>query len=141
MHAYFFDGYDRSGNLWVDGYTADSTSTVASCSGSRCRKIPISGGGATSFCIYPVSASCVLGKEIALTDAHGAPVFDMFQGAVTDAGGRVFVGGVDNGLYANCGGNSVPRWNFPSGGDPTNGNDDVGLSPSGAAISTKVGGF
>ncbi|HEX3370623.1 MAG TPA: hypothetical protein VHS56_13675, partial [Candidatus Cybelea sp.] len=117
MHTYFFDGYDRSGNLWVDGYAANSKSIVASCSGSHCREIPVSNGtifhpgfvqyaaaqktwyvadrecgGATRFCIYPVSASGVLGNEITLTDAHGAPVCDMFQGTITDAGSRVFVG-------------------------------------------------
>ncbi|HEY1884327.1 MAG TPA: hypothetical protein VGG51_14960 [Candidatus Cybelea sp.] len=166
MQTYFFDGYDRRGNLWVDGYTKNSTSVVASCRGSRCRTIPISGGtiyqpgfvqyavgqktwyvadrrcgGRSRFCIYPVSASGVLRKKITLTDAHGKPVCDMFQGAITDAGSRVFVGGVGNGLVKNCGVTSVARWNFPAGSDPTVGNDDVGASPSGAAISAKAGGI
>ncbi|HEY2475655.1 MAG TPA: hypothetical protein VGI19_12775 [Candidatus Cybelea sp.] len=166
MQTYFFDGYDRRGNLWVDGYTKNSTSIVATCSGSRCRTIPISGGtiyqpgfvqyavgqktwyvadrkcgGRRRFCIYPVSAGGVLGKKITLTDAHGKPVCDMFQGAITDAGSRVIVGGVDNGLVKNCGVTSVARWNFPAGDDPTHGTNDVGASPSGAAISAKAGGI
>ncbi|HEY2476999.1 MAG TPA: hypothetical protein VGI19_19620 [Candidatus Cybelea sp.] len=166
MYTYFFDGYDRRGNLWVDGYTKSSTSIIVSCKGARCRTIPISGGtifhpgflqyavgqktwyvadrecgGTKSFCIYPVSAGGVLGKKITLKDAHGKPACDMFQGAITEAGSTVFVGGVDNGLYTNCGVNSVARWNFPAGGNSTEGNDDVGQMPTGAAVSAKVGGF
>ncbi|HEY2475656.1 MAG TPA: hypothetical protein VGI19_12780, partial [Candidatus Cybelea sp.] len=162
MYTYFFDGFDHNGNLWVDGYTKNSTTIVASCSGSTCHTIRISGGtifhpgfvqyaigdntwyvadrecgGRISFCIYPVSPNGVLGKKITLTDAHGKPVCDMFQGAITNARSRIFVGGGDNGLYSNCGVNSVARWNFPAGGDPTDGSDEVGLSPTGAAISAK----
>lgn len=165
MYTYFFDGYDKSGNLWVDGYAKNSTSILASCRGSSCKTIRITGGtifypgfiqyavnrktwyvadrqcgGAKRFCIYPVSARGVLGKKITLTDAHGKPVCDMFQGAITEAASTVFVGGVANGL-AKCGVNSVARWNFPAGGDSTYGNDDVGSSPTGAAISAKYGGF
>ncbi len=44
MHTYFFDGYDRSGHLWVDGYTADSKALIGSSTRSHCHTIPISGG-------------------------------------------------------------------------------------------------
>lgn len=80
----------------------------------------------------------MLGTKITLTDVHGAPVCDMFKGAITDVASDVLVGGVNNGT-AGCGVNSLNRWNVPAGGSATNGND--GGSPSGAAISTKAGGF
>lgn len=164
MHTYFFDGYDRGGHLWVDGYTADSKALIGSCTRVHCHTIPISGGtifypgflqyasvqktwyvadrecgGTKRFCIYPVSASGVLGKAITLTDAHRAPICYMFQGVITN-GGRTVFGGVDNGVYS-CGVNSVARWNIPAGGDPTNRIDLAGGFPTGAAISFKVGGF
>jgi hypothetical protein len=119
---YYHVGYDRSGNLWVDGYDYSGKFILFDCRASSCSTIPISGGTIhgpgflqwavgqhswyiadsfcnypmLTFCIYPVSTSGVLGKPIRLKDAQGRTVCEMQEGAITDSQSRVLVGAAED---------------------------------------------
>jgi hypothetical protein len=152
---YAWDGYDTSGNLWEDGKNGKGASIISRCGASSCHTIPISGGkikagwlqyavgektwyvgsrcdDANAYCIYPVSASGVLGKPITLTDPQGHPV-GIVQGVITNGRRRVLAGPAIYGKPPHLH-DVVALWNFPAGGSWI---DDTSSIGSGAAISQK----
>jgi hypothetical protein len=157
--SYFWDGYDTSGHLWVDGWGNNGRFILSQCSASNCSTIPISGGKIYdagfvqyavlqktwyvadeycgykfSVCIYPVSRSGVLGTAIPLTNSRGQKQCLINQGVITNAKSPVLAGGMlSNGT---CSSHSVDLWNFPAGGRPTQ-STAIAKMPVGAAISDK----
>ena len=164
LEAYYFAGYDPSGNLYVDGITgAGSYALDQSPAGSgTLSELTISGGtlffpgmiqwnkvagdlvlgdqlcnDVPGSCLYSASVS---GSSVTITavtnleDGQGNPIGDMAQGVV----GPLARMGAAGGSFNDSGDpSSVNRWHFPAGGAPTNFVDSGLVDPVGAALSTK----
>jgi hypothetical protein len=161
QYFYYFASYGPNSVLWASGRDSYGAYMVSACGASSCNTVTLSGGtiyfpGAVQWdgvrsnwvlfdqlcgdteaaCSYPVSDSGVLGNPTYFLNSAGGNICDMVQGVI---GGnqRKFVIGSD---YEFCGtaSNSVARWAYPAGGEPTN---SSALSeytvPDGAAISSK----
>ncbi len=164
QYFYSFLGYDIHGDLWVDGRDATKKYILSDCSGALvCHTISLSGGtiyfpGAVQWdqkeyswvlfdqrcgntnaaCSYWVSGSGVLGQATNYENSDGGPLCDMIQGVVA-AYGKQYTAGSD---YENggcdAGNSSVNRWQYPTGGEPTNYITlpvSQNFEPAGAAIS------
>ncbi len=160
QYYYYFDGYDKSGDLWVSGKDESGSYMVSDCGASSCSTVSLSGGtiyfpGAVQWdgtsgnwvlfdqlcndseaaCSYPVSASGVLGSPTIYENYNGTSACDIVQGVIA-ANMHKYVAGGD---YEYCGNasTSVNRWAYPAGGKPTNYSTSSISEPIGAAISTK----
>ncbi len=162
--SYFFLGYDIHGDLWVDGRDKQKNYIVSSCGGFVCRTIDLTGGkiyfpgavqwdqkeyswvlfdqrcgNTTAACSYWVSGTGVLGQATNYQNYSGGAVCDLIQGVVA-AYGKRYTAGSDY-EYTGCpnaGNSSVNRWQYPTGGAPTNyATEAVTQQPAGAAISTQ----
>jgi hypothetical protein len=163
QYYYTFDGYDPSGDLWVDGYTTSLSFILSGCGASSCSTIPTSGGtiyqaGAVqwdrvrdtwvvfdpqcddqdSACSYPVSGSGALGSPTTYLTYDGQLVCDMEQGLVAADHGNRYVAGSD---LSDCDAakSTFNRWAYTAGGVPTNHTIPALelVAPSGVAISNK----
>lgn len=162
QYNYYFDGYDRAGNLWTDGLTYGGTYILSACGASSCSTIPLRGGtiyfpgavewdnaartwvvfdqlcgNAFSACSYPVSGRGKLGTPTKYLSSNGGNVCDLVQGAIA-ANGKYLVGGDYTGTcYGNGHSGSYDRWAYPAGGKPTGATANGAYVPVGAAISTR----
>ncbi|MBV9263684.1 MAG: hypothetical protein JO324_05125 [Candidatus Eremiobacteraeota bacterium] len=157
---YEWDGYDTSGNLWVDGGGASANPLLSNCTASTCTTIPITGGKIyypgflqyvvgekswyiadgncnntyESLCIYPISNNGVLGTAITVTDPQRQACSLLAQGAITNGKSRVLAG------VASCGRRgrqlSIALWKFPAGGVWTH-DTTMEVGDGGVAISEK----
>ncbi len=162
QHSYYFAGYDIHGDLWVDGRTLRNRYIVSECGTSSCTTVKLSGGkiyfpgavqwdqkeyswvlfdqlcgGKNAACSYWVSGSGVLGQATNYENSSGGAVCDLIQGVVAAYGKKYTAGGDYE--RRTCSEKSVPsanRWQYPTGGTPTNFTANVS-GPVGAAISTK----
>ena len=156
QYSYSWDGYDTSGDLWVDGKDYNGNFILSQCSAFSCTTIPITGGRIFlggfvqygrgektwyvadnmcgnvygAFCIYPVSRSGALGTPIKLTNPEGQSV-GIWQGVITNGRSRTLAGPI---TYVKGQRLRVAIWNFPAGGRWTNATLGYG---GGAAISEK----
>jgi hypothetical protein len=161
QYAYYFAGYGRSGELWVDGLTESNNFILSHCSASSCTTIKLSGGtiyapgavawdevrktwvvfdqecnNTTSSCSYPVSKSFALGTPTKYSNFDGTAACDIVQGVIPADGSNKYIAGGDN---EDCGfsANYFGRWAYTAGGKPTNHTKLNLIYPSGAAISKK----
>lgn len=107
-------------------------------------------GGSTpstrTTCIYHIQLSKVgftgkiIGTPTPLEAYNGKPICDMAQGEIGASGEKYLAGGDDETDCKVRGTKSgVYRWNFPSGGAPTNHNNSTLANPFGTAISATAG--
>jgi len=162
QYEYFFPAYDKSGNLYVDGFSNSFFWILSECpSGSTsCHSLSVSGaspffpgglnwdrvnsqlvigdqecGGNLSSCQY---AATISGSTATITGTTNLPNYDgtacdVDQGALAPFS-KYFAGGC---ITFGTSISTVDRWAYPAGGTPTN-NYTSGLStPIGAAISNK----
>ena len=161
--VYLEAAYDRSGNLWVTGYTSSEYSIISACGASRCRTVILRGGSIFSpstiawddrshswvvfdqycrnmafTCSYPVSTHGTVGKPTQYLNSVGGALCQLMQGALVTTGKETIVVGGDN-EYTCLGykSSSVNRWVYRAGGMPTNYNTGAVVYPWGAAVSTR----
>ncbi|MGC1379416.1 MAG: hypothetical protein WA814_00175 [Candidatus Baltobacteraceae bacterium] len=158
---YFFPAYDRSGNLYVDGFGNSGFALSELPAGSSTMStVGVSGGtiyfpggvnwnrtagdltigdqecnGGADSCVYTLSVS---GSTATITGSTPLQNFDgtacdVDQGTIAPFG-RYFAGGC---ITEGSSFSSADRWAFPTGGTPTNYNISGLSEPIGAAISNK----
>jgi len=151
QYEYFFDGYDSSGNLYVDGFSypsftftisvlpsGSSSMTTASISGTQPlfpgmvqwyrvgNYLAVGDQDASAVYWYSVSGtSLTYTGETSLSSAT-----DLVQGVIAANNQKYLAGG-------DAAGATESRWMWDAGGAPTNQNASTVLEPIGAAISTK----
>lgn len=156
----FFDAYDSSGNLYVDGFGNSGFSLSELPSGSSTMSTVNISGGTIYFpggmnwgkatglivgdqgcndtfgsCLYEVSVSGSTGTitgSAPLTNYDGGAC-DVVQGTISPHG-KYFYG--ECALITTGTGGTADRWAYPAGDTPTNYSTSV-TSPIGAAISNK----
>jgi hypothetical protein len=161
--VYLEAAWDRSGNLWVTGYTSSEYSIISECGASKCRTVILHGGSIFSpstiawndrshswvvfdqychnlafICSYPVSTHGAVGKPTQYLSSVGGALCQQWQPALVTTGKETVVVGGDNEYY--CLGyksSSVNRWAYPAGGRPANYNTGAVVFPWGAAVSTR----
>lgn len=154
---YFFPAYDKSGNLYVDGF-GNSGFILSGCGSSSCSTITVSGGSvgfpggmnwdrvndnliigdqecATGSC---EDAATISGSTATIT--HSTPVnnydgsaCDVDQGTIAPMS-KYFAGPCITQASALS---SAARWAYPAGGTPGHFNNSVVEFPIGSAISNK----
>ncbi len=158
QYEYFFDGYDASGNLYVDGFSypsftftisvlpsGSSTMTSATISGTQPAFPGMvqwyragnylavgdqSGPSGSDVLWYSVSGTTLTYTGVTnLQNTSGGGISDLVQGVIAANSERYLAGG-------DAGSGTVNRWSWDAGGKPTNSTSGVSL-PIGAAISTK----
>lgn len=155
----FFDAYDSSGNLYVDGFGNSGFSLSELPNGSSTMStVHLSGGtiyfpggvnwtpatglvvgdqecnDAGASCLYAVSVSGSTGTitgSTPLTNSNGGAC-DVDQITVSPFG-KYFAGGC---ITESSAPSTAARWAYPAGGEPTNYSTSVS-EPIGAAISNK----
>jgi hypothetical protein len=162
-HQYYYDfgGYDGSGDLFFDGRSEGGAFMLSELpDGSKAAQtIKVSGGriyfpgmvqmstasssllvgdqecgGASAACIDQLTISGTTAKiagSVKLEDAKGDAVCDLVQGV--EANGEI--AGSD---WEFCGytASTTDLWAYPSGGEPSAGNDSTDTTPVGAALSS-----
>jgi hypothetical protein len=155
----FFDAYDGSGNLYVDGFGNSGFSLSVLPNGSSTMStVHLSGGtlyfpgavnvrkatglvigdqecnDAGASCLYSVSISGSTGTITGSTPLtnNGGGACDVDQGTLSPVG-KYYAGGCITEATAPS---AAARWAYPGGGEPTNFNTNVS-EPIGAAISAR----
>jgi hypothetical protein len=165
MFEIYFGGYDKRGDLYVDGFDLSGAVQVGAVprGDDMGHELMLSGGkiyspgmvqwygrgrylavgdqecnGESTSCIDWVSVSGTQAKIIGQTSlqtAQGSPVCDMVQSVLDPHGERKLLGGD----YGGCSGasSSVNRWRYPAGGLPIDSNASAVQGPVGSAVSVK----
>lgn len=157
---YFFPAYDKSGNLYVDGFSSSFILSVCPSGSGSCSTMNVSGatpffpgglnwdrvngqlligdqecGGNIESCQYQANVSgttaTIVGTTI-LSNFDGTAC-DVDQGTIAPFS-KYFAGGC---ITFGTSVSSAARWAYPAGGTPGHYNNSGLVEPIGAAISNK----
>ncbi len=163
VYAYYFAGYDRSGNLFFDGLDDNGNFLLSELTkgASSAQTITLNGGtiyfpgmvewnsakgdlvvgdqscgNAYVSCVYAVTISKsggTIGAKTELQNSAGEPVCDLVQGALSGKSNSEIAGSDLD--FCGSASSATYLWRYPGGGPPTASNTSTDSAPVGAAIS------